>query len=406
MKLSISLKFTLDISGKHLLSCTPNPPTPLPYKGSGVSKPLSLWGRGLERGFFQFLRCLLHSFFISTSIGSIITSQTVIANTPFNTPNTQPAKQFKLTLSGHTDPVRVLTLSGDGQILASGSDDKTIKLWNPQTNALLQTLTGHRDRIKSIAITPNGQIISSSFDNTIRFWNAQTGKEVRKIGEKTGINGMVLTNDGQTLISGSGDNTIKFRNLKTKKIDRILKVETTALAISRDGKTLFSGGENGGKIRLWSLATGKQLRSFTPPPVRKEDKINGSEQASAPISLAVSNDGKMLLSGVYDDSFQSGGIRTTDGKSFKVWDLTTGKLVHNTSLGVSIDALVISPDSKTFIAGGLNSEMVLRDIKTLKPVREFTGHAGGIYGLALSRDGKTLYSGSGDKSIKVWQINP
>lgn len=52
---------------------------------------------------------------------------------------------------------------------------------------------------------------------------------------------MLLTPDGQTLITGSGDQTIKFRNLKTRKVNRILKVETTVLAISRDGKTLFFG---------------------------------------------------------------------------------------------------------------------------------------------------------------------
>ncbi|WP_414621155.1 WD40 repeat domain-containing protein [Calothrix sp. CCY 0018] len=352
----------------------------------------------------NLLKTLALLTLFSTSV-SIITTIPSVANTPATTNiNTPQSKRFKLTLSGHTEPVRALTLSPNGQILASGSDDKTIKLWNPTTGVLLRTLNGHRDRIKSIIITPDNQtVISSSFDNTIRFWNPQTGEEIRKIGEKTGITAMLLTPDGQTLICGSGDKTIKFRNLKTKKIDRILKVETTALAISSDGKTLFSGGENGGKIRVWSIATGKQLRSFTPPLPKQ---WNGSEQASAPISLAVSDDGKMLLSGGYDDSFQSGALVTTDGKSFKAWDLTTGKLIHNTSLGTSINALVISPDSKTFMAGGLNSAAILRDIKTIKPVMEFTGHAGGIYGIALSRDGKTLYTGSGDKSVKVWQIKP
>lgn len=345
-----------------------------------------------------FSVCLLTPF-------SIITSLPVIANIVHTAANTKQTKQLKLTLSGHTEPVRALSLSLNGQVLASGSDDKTIKLWNPSTGILLRTLAGHRERITSIVITPDNQtLISTSFDNTIKFWNTQTGKEMRTIAEKTGVRAMLLTPDGQTLISGSGDKTIKFRNLKTQKIDRILKVETTALAISRDGKTLFSGGENGGKIRVWSMVTGKQLRSFTPPLPKKEDLINGSEQASAPITLTISNDGKMLLSGGYDDSFQSGGLRTTDGKSFKAWDLTTGKLVHNFSLGTSIDALIISPDSKTFITGGLGREIILRDIKTGKSVMELTGHAGGIYGLALSSDGKILYSGSGDKSVKVWQV--
>ncbi|MBD2527102.1 WD40 repeat domain-containing protein [Nostoc sp. FACHB-133] len=336
---------------------------------------------------------------------SMIANVPVIANTLNTSTNTEQPKRLKLTLSGHTAPVRALTLSASGQVLASGSDDKTIKLWNATTGALLHTLTGHGEGIKSIVFTSDEQtLISTSFDNTIKFWNTQTGKEIRTISEKTGVKAMLLTLDGQTLISGSGDNTIKFRNLKTRKIDRILKAETTALAISPDGKTLLSGGENGGRIRVWSLVTGKQIGSFTPPLPKKEDLISGSERASAPITLAVSNDGKMLLCGGYDDSFQSGGVRSTDGKGFKAWDLKTGKLVHDLSLGTSIDALIISPDSKTFIAGGLGREIILRDIKTGKSVMELTGHAGGIYGLAISSDGKILYSGSGDKSVKVWQI--
>jgi COMPASS component SWD3 len=354
-----------------------------------------------------FKTLVLLSFSLFAPIG-IISTLPVIANTPVNTPTKTPQpKQFKLTLSGHTEPVRALAVSSNGQILASGSDDKTIKIWNPTTGALQHTLTGHIFNIKSLVVTPNGQtVISISFDNSIKFWNTQTGKEIRTITEKTGVRAILLTPDGQTLITSSGDNNIKFRNLKTGKIDRILKAETSVLAISHDGKTLFSGGENGGKIRVWNLVTGKQIRSFTPPLPKKEDLLNGNERASAPITLAVSNDGKMLLSGGYDDSFQSAGVRSTDGKSFKAWDLKTGKLIHNISLGTSIDSLVISPDSKTFITGGLGRGIILRDIKTAKQVMELRGHGGGIYGLVFSPDGKILYSASGDKSIRVWQIKP
>lgn len=339
----------------------------------------------------------LLAFTLSNPI-SIITLLPVAANTSLNT---QQTKQFKLTLSGHTAPVRALTLSANGQILASGSEDTTIKLWNPTTGALLRTLTGHSDRIKSIVITPDGQTaISSSYDNSIKLWNTQTGKQIRAIPEKSGVNAILLTPDGQTLISANGDKKIKFSNLKTGKISRTLNAETTALAISPDGKTLYSGGENGGRIRIWSTATGKQLRSFLPP--GSQDAF--SPRASAPITIAVSNDGQMLLSGGYDDSFQS--LPQTDSQSFKAWNLKTGKLIHRFTLGPSVDALVISPDSKTFIAGGLDKEITLRDMKTGKPVTQLKGHAGGIYGLAFSRDGKTLYSGSGDKTVKVWQIKP
>ncbi len=339
-------------------------------------------------------------FSLSSTISTIFLP--VTANTPTNT---QQTKQFKLTLSGHTAPVRALTLSANSQILASGSDDTTIKLWNPTTGALLGTLSGHSDRIKSIVITPDGQTtISSSYDNSIKLWNTQTGKEIRTITEKLGVNAILLTPDGQTLISASGNKKIKFSNLKTGKISRTLNAETTALAISPDGKTLFSGGENGGRIRIWSMTTGKQVKSFLPP--RPQNPFPPQIKASAPIALAVSNDGQMLLSGGYDDSFQSTPLQETDGKSFKAWNLKTGKLVHNFSLGESVSTLAISPDNRIFIAAGLGWVITMRDMKTGKQVTQLKGHGGGIYGLAFSSDGKTLYSGSGDKSIKVWQIKP
>lgn len=325
----------------------------------------------------------------------------VIANSPIHA---QPTQQVKLTLSGHTGPVRALALSPNSQVLASGSDDKTIKLWDPATGVLLRTLTGHSGTIKSIIITPDGQNLISCSSNNMKFWNLQTGQQIREVNEKSSVKAILLTPDGQTLVSASGDRKIKFSNLKTGKISRILQAETTALAISPDGKTLFSGGENGGRIRSWSINTGKQLRSFFPPLTK--DALFPERKASAPITLVVSHDGQMLLSGGYDDSFQSSPLVQTDGRSFKAWQIKTGKLVHNFSVGTSVDALVISPDDQTFIAGGLARQITLRNLTTGKPVMQLVGHAGGIYALAFSRDGKTLYSGSGDKSVKVWQLAP
>lgn len=354
-----------------------------------------------------FKTLVIVSFLPSLPISLISTP--VAANTPVNSPASVPTSQPKfikpkLTFSGHTAPLRAIAIANNGQLIASGGDDNIIKVWNPSTGKLIRNFAGHSLPIKSLLITPDGQtVISSSFDETIRFWSLQTGKQFRSLREKEGIRAIALTTDGNTLISASGDKTIKYRNLTTRKIDRILKVDATALTISRDGKTLFSG-EGAGKIRVWNLAAGRELRSFTPPLPKKEELLSGSEKASAPISLAISNDGKMLLSGGYDDSFQSAGVRSTDGKSFKAWNLQTGRLVHNTSLGQSLDALVINPDGKTFISSGMNQPLVLRDMKTLKPVMELRGHAGGVYGLAMSSDGKTLYTAGGDRSVKVWDI--
>ncbi|MFM2062071.1 MAG: hypothetical protein RLZZ507_1741 [Cyanobacteriota bacterium] len=127
--------------------------------------------------------------------------------------------------------------------------------------------------------------------------------------------------------------------------------------------------------------------------------------ASAVISLAISSDGQTLINGGYNDFHQS--IQETDGNNVKVWNLKTGKIVHNFSAELgSINAVALTADGKIFITGGLGRKISIFDLKTGKLSRTIEGHAGGIYALAVSKDGKALISGSGDKSIKVWQLSP
>lgn len=349
-----------------------------------------------------FKSLALVAFSLSTSI-SIIPLYPVTASSVAVTPS---AKPVRLTLSGHKAPVRAVAISPNGQIIASGGDEKPVKLWDALTGKLLFDLNGHVQNIKSVAFTTDGTTLVSSDTETIILWNTKTGQLIRTItAHKNGVFAAIVTPDGQTLVSAGADNTIKLWDIKTGKLQRSLKAEARVLAVSPDGKTLFSGGENGGKIRIWNLATGKQLRTLTPP--RPKDAFNPEQQASGAISLAISSDGQTLISGGYDDSFQSGALQQTDGKNLKAWNLKTGKLIYNLSIGgAGVDALAISPDGKMFVAGGLGYDVVLRDVKTSKPIITHKGHAGGIYGLAFSRDGKTLVTGSGDKSVKVWQLAP
>jgi WD40 repeat protein len=86
-----------------------------------------------------------------------------------NTGQEQMWNSCARVLEGHTDKCRTVAFSPDGGQLASGSDDRTIRLWNIQTGALLQVLSGHRDAIHSVAYSPNGTLLASgSTDNSIR----------------------------------------------------------------------------------------------------------------------------------------------------------------------------------------------------------------------------------------------
>ena len=78
--------------------------------------------------------------------------------------------------------IRSLVYSPDGSVLASGSRDRTIRLWNLETGELLHTLRGHTDGINSVAFSADGStIISGSRDDTVRIWNVATGDELHTL---------------------------------------------------------------------------------------------------------------------------------------------------------------------------------------------------------------------------------
>jgi WD40 repeat protein len=127
-------------------------------------------------------------------------------------------------LSGHTDDVRSLAFSPDGTSLVSGSDDKTLILWDIQTGGVVKTFHGHTDAVTSTSISSDCTIIASgSVDKTIHLWDIQTGECHHVIGQEEEVDWVCFSpTDPQHLISASGG-TVKQRDINGHQIKSTYK---------------------------------------------------------------------------------------------------------------------------------------------------------------------------------------
>ncbi|WXC51012.1 hypothetical protein QX201_010717 [Fusarium graminearum] len=140
------------------------------------------------------------------------------------------------TLEGHGGSVTSVVFSADGQRLASGSRDTTVKIWDPATGACEQTLEGHSGSVISVVFSADGQrLASSSRDKTVKIWDAATGAcEQTLEGHGGWVRSVVFSADGQRLASSSDDETVKIWDTATGACEQTLNVRRVLYHISFD----------------------------------------------------------------------------------------------------------------------------------------------------------------------------
>jgi S1-C subfamily serine protease len=228
-------------------------------------------------------------------------------NTPISTTSpsgnvSNPSGKFVLekTLTGHSTKVNGLgnkegdvksvAFSPNGKALASGSWDKTIKIWNVATGKEITTLKGHSEKVTSVAFSPDGKNLASGSDETIKIWNVATGQVINNLKVHSNLVWSVaFSPDGRTLASCSSDDTIKLWNVATGQVINNLKGHSdsvSSVAFSPDGKTLASGSWDK-TVKIWNVATGEEITT-----------LKGHSKTVS--SVAFSPDGRTLASGSRD----------------------------------------------------------------------------------------------------------
>jgi WD40 repeat protein len=275
------------------------------------------------------------------------------------------------TLEGHSSLVWAVAFSPDGRLLASCSDDRTVRLWDPTTGAAIQTLEGHSSSVKTVAFSPDGRLLASgSDDGTVRLWDPTTGATLQTLEDHLRrVWTVAFSPDGQLLASALDDGTVQLWDPTTGAALQTLKGRSDwvgTVAFSPDGRLLASGSD-GGTVRLWDPTTGVTLQTL-------------EGHSGSVLTVAFSPDGRLLASG-------------SDDRTVRLWDPTTGVTLH-TLKGHSGSVLTVafSPDGQLLASGSVGRTVQLWDVKTKQLIRQFTTrHPLGR--LSYSMDGSSLETG-------------
>lgn len=296
-------------------------------------------------------------------------------------------KKWKLSqeIKGHSQPVNLVAISDNSQLLASVAQSKTIKLWNLSKGHQITLLSQHKSLVRCLKFTPDNQyLISGSEDKTIIIWdlNRYQGKILgrQKNGHNKGVLSLDISFDSKYLISGSADKTTKIWSLTSTGDPYTLTgygTEVLTTSISPNGEFFVSGGLEK-FLRIRCIDTGKIVRSI---------KINSGVK-----SLAFSPDNQLLVTGGLDRV-----IRLWNWKTAEEIGQLTGHLE-------SISQLLFRDNGKELISISYQEPVKIWNIETLEKVDSINNHSKGILCGDISSNGTTLVTGSDDNIIRFFDL--
>ncbi len=324
-------------------------------------------------------------------------------------------------LQGHTDRVNSVAWDSQGERLASGSADKTVRVWEAASGKELRVLQGHTDKVNSVAWgSQSERLASGSNDGTVRVWEAASSKELHVLQApyEASVNSVAWDSQGNRLASGSFREVQIWEAASGKELHMLQGHTNSVRSVAWDskGERLASGSWDN-TVRVWEAASGKELRVLQ----GHTDKVNsvawnsqGERLASGGFDHALRiwevSSGKELrvLKGHTDDvnsvAWDSQGNRLASGssKEVQIWEAVSGKELY--ALHVDwVSSVAWDSQGKRLASGGSDHALRIWEVSSGKELRVLKGHTDNVNSVAWDSQGERLASGGNDKTVRVWE---
>ncbi len=272
------------------------------------------------------------------------------------------------------------SFSPDGKRIVTSLWSNTISILDVQTRQELQTLKGHMERIMSASFSPDGKyIVSASKDKTIRIWDVQTGVNLQTLeGDTQSVLFASFSSDGMRILSASADNTLRIWNTQTTQpFHTLIGHNSTVWGVScSPNSKLVASSSYDKTVKIWDVQTGDCMQTL-----KGHSFVVGC--------ASFSPDGKRIVSASYD-------------KTVRFWDVQTGESLGSLERPNWIRFVFFSPDGERVVFSDDDTVRIWNPKTGI--FRKFEGHSGVVTSASFSPDGKFLVSSSGDKTLRIWNV--
>ncbi|MFF0312923.1 WD40 repeat domain-containing protein [Streptosporangium sp. NPDC004379] len=273
-------------------------------------------------------------------------------------------------------------------LLATGSRDGTIRLWNPITGGRIgEPLTGHTDAVLAMAFHPDGHLLATGGDDgTVRLWDPATRSPIGKplTDHRGSVWAIAFHPDGHLLATGGEDPDVRLWHLTADSPSSKPLIGNdgfaAAIAFHPDGHLLATSGTDF-TVQLWDSKTGGCIGTLT-------------GHTDAILAMAFHPDGHLLATGGHDGTV-------------RLWDPVAGTPIGKPLTGhtYSIDAVAFHPDGHLLATGGYDGTIRLWDLTTGIPVSQpLTNYEGAVTAVSFHPDGHLLASNEKHRGVSLWNI--